>query len=82
MKKEMEKQDRERRKEEQRIIRERQRKEERFQREERREMERRERFMQKELLRVSFRAFLFSRLASLDIWYLTTNIFSLLCSLG
>lgn len=52
MKKEMERQDRERRKEEQRLMREQQRKEERFQREEKREMERRERFLQKELLRV------------------------------
>lgn len=52
MKKDMEKQDRERRKEELRLMREQQRKEERYQREEKRELERRERFMQKELLRV------------------------------
>lgn len=52
MKKDMEKQDRERKKEELRLMRERQRKEERFQREEKREMERRERFLQKELVRV------------------------------
>lgn len=55
MKKEMERQDRERRKEEQRLMREQQKKEERFQREEKREMERRERFMQRELLRVSIK---------------------------
>lgn len=52
MKKDMEKQDRERKKEEQRLMREQQRQEERFQREEKREMERRERFLQKELVRV------------------------------
>lgn len=52
MKKVMEKQDRERRKEEQKMMREQERQEERFQREERRERERREKFMQKELLQV------------------------------
>ena len=48
----MERQDRERRKEEQRLLREQQKQEEKFQREEKREMERREKFMQRELMRV------------------------------
>lgn len=52
MKKEMERQDRERRKLEERMMRERQRQEERFQREERRESERREKLLQKESLKV------------------------------
>lgn len=54
MKKEMEKQDRERRKEEERLLREKQRQEEKYQREERREHERREKFLQKELLKVGY----------------------------
>lgn len=49
----MERQDRERRKEEERLMREKQREEERSKREQRREMERREKFLQKESLRVS-----------------------------
>lgn len=49
----MERQDRERRKEEERILREKLREEERFQREQRRELERREKFLQKESIRVS-----------------------------
>lgn len=49
----MERQDRERRKEEERLMREKQREEERTRREQRREMERREKFLQKEYLRVS-----------------------------
>lgn len=49
----MERQDRERRKEEERLMRERQREEERTKREQRREMERREKFLIKENLRVS-----------------------------
>ncbi|XAR72605.1 hypothetical protein NMG60_11019310 [Bertholletia excelsa] len=51
MRKEMERQDRERRKEEERLLREKQREEERYQREQRREMERREKFLQKESIR-------------------------------
>jgi len=54
MKKEMERQDRERRKEEERLLREKQREEERSKREQRREMERREKFLLKEHLRVIF----------------------------
>ena len=50
----MEKQDRERRKDEERMVREKQRQQERFEREERRENERREKFLQKESLKVSF----------------------------
>lgn len=53
MRKEMERQDRERRKEEERLLRDKQREEERLQREQRREMERREKFLQKEYIRVS-----------------------------
>lgn len=49
----MERQDRERRKEEERLMRERQREEERTKREQRREIERREKFLMKENLRVS-----------------------------
>jgi len=52
MKKEMERQDRERQKEEERLLRERQREEERFLREQRREQEQREKFLQKESIRV------------------------------
>lgn len=52
MRKEMERQDREKRKEELRMMREQQRQEEKLQREERCEMERREKFLQKEALRV------------------------------
>lgn len=52
MKKELERQDRERKKEEERMLREQQRREEKYQREEKREIERREKFMQKELLKV------------------------------
>ena len=52
MRKEMERQDRERRKEEERLLREKQREEVRYQREQRREMERREKFLQKESIRV------------------------------
>lgn len=52
IKKEMERNDRERRKEEERLLRERQREEERYQREQRRELERREKFLQKESIRV------------------------------
>ena len=48
----MERQDRDRRKEEERLMREKQREEERSRREQRREMERREKFLQKECLRV------------------------------
>lgn len=48
----MERQDKERRKEEERLLREKQREEERYQREQRREMERREKFLQKESIRV------------------------------
>lgn len=55
MKKEMERQDRERRKEEERLMRERQREEERLKREHRRELERREKYLIKEHLRVSFK---------------------------
>lgn len=51
----MERQDRERRKEEERLMRERQREEERSKREQRREIERREKFLMKEHLRVSFK---------------------------
>jgi hypothetical protein len=54
MRKEMERQDRERRKEEERLMRERQREEERLRREQRREMERREKYLIKEHLRVCF----------------------------
>jgi len=50
----MERQDRERRKEEERLMREKQREEERSRREQRREMERREKFLLKEHLRVRF----------------------------
>lgn len=50
----MERQDRERRKEEERLLREKQREEERSKREQRREMERREKFLLKEHLRVIF----------------------------
>lgn len=53
MRREMEKQNRERRKEEERLLREKQREEERFQREQRKEVERREKFLQKETRRVS-----------------------------
>lgn len=49
----MERQDRERRKEEERLLREKLREEERYQREQRREMERREKFLQKEYIKVS-----------------------------
>lgn len=66
MRKEMERQDRERRKEEQRLLREQQRQEEKFQREEKREMERREKFMQKELLRVCLKL-IFSVLISFSL---------------
>lgn len=52
MRKELEKQDRERRKEEERMLREQQRREEKYQREEKRQIERREKFMQRELLKV------------------------------
>lgn len=51
----MEKQEREKRKEEERMMREKQRQQERFQREERRENERREKFLQKESLKVHLR---------------------------
>jgi uncharacterized membrane protein YdbT with pleckstrin-like domain len=53
LRKEMERQNRERRKEEERQLREKQREEERFQREQRKEIERREKFLQKESRRVS-----------------------------
>lgn len=49
----MERQDRERRKEEERLMRERQREEERSKKEQKREIERREKFLQKEHIRVS-----------------------------
>lgn len=49
----MERQDRERRKEEERLMRERQREEERSKKEQKRENERREKFLQKENIRVS-----------------------------
>lgn len=49
----MERQDRERRKEEERLLREKQREDERYLREQRREMERRVKFLQKESIRVS-----------------------------
>lgn len=48
----MERQDRERKKEEERLLREKQREEERYQREQKREMERREKFLLKETIRV------------------------------
>ncbi|KAI3457190.1 hypothetical protein Pfo_013853 [Paulownia fortunei] len=51
MRKDMERQDRERRKEEERLLREKQREEERYQREQKREMERREKFLRKEYIR-------------------------------
>jgi len=54
MRKEMERQDRERRKEEERLMRERQREEERSKREEKREIERREKYLLKENIKVSF----------------------------
>lgn len=53
MRKEMERQDRERKKEEERLMRERQREEERTKREQKREIERREKFLMKENLKVS-----------------------------
>lgn len=53
IRREMERQNRERRKEEERQLREKQREEERFQREQRKEIERREKFLQKESRRVS-----------------------------
>lgn len=52
----MERQDRERKKEEERLMRERQREEERLKREQRREIERREKYLMKEHLRVSFKS--------------------------
>ncbi|KAL6954030.1 hypothetical protein U1Q18_051744 [Sarracenia purpurea var. burkii] len=55
MKREMEKQDRERQKEEERMMREKQRQQERFQREEKRENERREKFLLKESLKAERR---------------------------
>lgn len=66
----MERQDRERRKEEQRLLREQQRQEEKFQREEKREMERREKFMQRELMRV------WLKLLSSVLLYLLSNLIS------
>lgn len=54
MRKEMERQERERRKEEERLLREKQREEERYLKEQRKEIERRERLMQKEYIKVSF----------------------------
>lgn len=51
----MEKQEREKRKEEERMMREKQRQQERFEREEKRENERREKFLQKESLKVRLR---------------------------
>jgi len=57
MRKEMERQDRERRQEEERLLREKLREEERYQREQRREMERREKILLKESIRVSFGAY-------------------------
>lgn len=56
IRKEMERQDRERRKEEERLLREKQREEERFLREQRRELERREKFLQKESIKVHLEA--------------------------
>lgn len=56
----MERQDRERRKEEERLLREKQREEERYLREQRRELERREKFLLKESIRVSDRSYLFT----------------------
>jgi uncharacterized membrane-anchored protein len=53
IKREMERQNRERRKEEERQLKEKQREEDRFQREQRKEIERREKFLQKESQRVS-----------------------------
>lgn len=52
MRKEMERQERERKKEEERMMREKMRMEEKYQREEKREIERREKFLQRELLKV------------------------------
>lgn len=66
----MERQDRERRKEEQRLLREQQRQEEKFQREEKREMERREKFMQRELMRVCLKL-----ISSVLLHFVQLNIF-------
>lgn len=63
----MEKQERERRKEEERLLREKQREEERTLREQKREMERREKFLQKEYLRVNFGASLLSSKCSFNV---------------
>lgn len=57
----MERQDREKRKEEERLLREKQREEERYLREQRRELERREKFLQKESIRVSLETYFFLR---------------------
>lgn len=59
IRKEMERQDRERQKEEERLLREKLREEERYLREQRRELERREKFLQKESIRVSLEAYYF-----------------------
>jgi len=53
----MERQDRERKKEEERLMRERQREEERARREQKREIERREKFLLKENLKVIFKPY-------------------------
>lgn len=66
----MERQDRERRKEEERLLREKQREEERYQREQRRELERREKFLQKESIRVSAGAYCCKIFALVFVFYI------------